>query len=100
MDLGDVFSNVYVVRDSKTVSKKVELDGKNMTIYFDDEEIVSGKTNQYTIFAEVGQLSETGKTVQLKLNKESELVANEKTSNFRVTVEGKGVQLKPYLFKG
>jgi hypothetical protein len=60
-----------------------------MTIYFDDEEIVSGKSNVYTIFTEVAQLNETGKTIQLMLNKESELVANEKTSNFRVTVTGK-----------
>jgi hypothetical protein len=58
-----------------------------MTIYFDDEEIVSGKSNQYTIFAEIAQLNETNKSVQLQLNKESELVANEKTTNFRVTVK-------------
>ena len=101
LDLGDTFKNVYLTRDGKTVSKKVELDGKNMTIYFDDEEIVSGKSNQYTIFAEIAQLNEANKSVQLQLNKESELVANEKTTNFRVTVtkgqwEGK---LKLYLFK-
>ena len=59
--LETTFKNVYVTRDSKTVSKRVELDGKNMTIYFDDEEIVSGKKGIYTIFAEVAQLNEVNK---------------------------------------
>jgi hypothetical protein len=71
-----------------------------MTIYFDDEEIVSGKSNQYTIFAEVGALSEAGKKVKLTLNKTSDLVANEKVSNFRVTITGNGVSLKTYQFNG
>jgi len=41
LDLGDTFKNVVVKRDSKVVSKSVVLDGKNMTIYFDDDEIES-----------------------------------------------------------
>jgi hypothetical protein len=36
----------------------------------------------------------------LTLNKTSELVANEKSTNFRTNVEGKDVSLRSYLFKG
>ena len=101
LDLGDTFKNVYVTRDGKTVSKRVELDGKIMTIYFDNDGLASGKKGVYTIFAEVAQLNEVGKTVQLYLNKETELVANEVTSNFRVAYKSNANNtLKEYVFDG
>ena len=76
--------NVYVTKDSKTVSKKIELSSRDMTIYFDDDQIDSGKKGIYTIFAEVNNIERPGDSVQLYLNKTSELVANDNTSNFRV----------------
>jgi hypothetical protein len=36
-----VLKNVYVTRDGKTVSKRVELGTKDMTIYFDDDVLAS-----------------------------------------------------------
>ena len=101
LDLGEALKNVYVTRDSKTVSSKVELNNKDMIIYFDNEEIVSGRSNVYTIFTEVAQLNETEKTVKLWLNKESDLVANEKSTNFRVSIPAASkVNLSQYTFKG
>ena len=101
LDLGDTFKNVYVTRDSKTVSKRVDLDGKTMTIYFDNDELASGKKGIYTIFAEVAQLNEVGKSVQLYLNKNTELVANEINSNFRVAyTTNANNMLKEYIFQG
>jgi hypothetical protein len=93
--------NVYVTRDGKTVSKKVELDGKTMTIYFDNDELASGRRGIYTIFAEVAQLNEVGRYIELFLNKETELVANEINSNFRVAYTANANNtLKQYYFNG
>ena len=101
LDLADTFKNVYVTRDGKTVSKKVELDGKTMTIQFDDDKLASGKKGVYTIFAEVNQLNEVGRSVHLYLNKYTELVANEVTSNFRVAyATNTDLYLKKYKFQG
>ncbi|MBQ9553960.1 hypothetical protein IJU97_03230 [bacterium] len=101
LDLGDTFKNVYVTRDGKTVSKRVELDGKTMTIYFDDDELASSKKGIYTIFAEVAQLNEVNKAVELYLNKYSELVAYEVTSNFRVAyANNSDLYLRRYVFEG
>ena len=101
LDLADTFKNVYVTRDGKTVSKRVELDGKTMTIYFDDDQLSSGKKGVYTIFAEVAQLNEVGKSVQLYLNKYSELVAYEVASNFRAAyANNTDLTLKKYTFQG
>ena len=101
LDLADTFKNVYVTRDGKTVSKKVELDGKTMTIQFDDDKLASGKKGVYTIFAEVNQLNEVGRSVQLYLNKYTELVAYEVTSNFRVAyATNTDLYLKEYKFQG
>ena len=102
LNLGDTFKNVYVTRDSKTVSKSVTLDSKEMTIVFDDDVIESGKKGIYTIFAEVAQLNEVNQGVQLQLKKSTELVANEKGTNFRVAyvADYKNVNLRSYLFKG
>ena len=100
IDLADTFKNVYVTRDGKTVSKKVELDWRVMTIQFDEDKLASGKKGIYTIFAEVNQLNDVNKTVQLYLNKYSELVADEITSNFRVAyADNDDLKLKSYLFK-
>ena len=105
LNLAETFKNVYVTRDSKTVSKSVTLDGKDMTITFDDDVIESGKKGIYYIMAEVAQLNEVNKSVQLQLRKSSELVANEKTTNFRTSYQlAKNetfteVNLKTYTFK-
>ena len=85
LDLGETFKNIYVTRDSKTVSKNVVVDSKDMTIYFDDNQLDSGKKAIYTIFAEVAQLNEIDKNIQLYLKKNTELVAQEKNSKFRVS---------------
>jgi hypothetical protein len=79
------FKNVKVYRDNKVISKNVEVNSKDMTIYFDDDVLASGKKGIYTIFAEVATLDSTTDSVQLYLNKSSELVANEVSTNFRVT---------------
>ena len=110
LDLSSTFKKVYVTRDGKTVSKSVELASKDMTIYFDDDVLASGKKGIYTIFAEVASLDSTTDSVQLYLNKSSELVANEKATNFRVTNQNEEVAatsstkgswtLKEYKFQG
>jgi hypothetical protein len=72
-----------------------------MTIYFDNNELASGKRGIYTIFAEVAQLNEVGRYVQLFLNKDTELVANEINSNFRVAYKANANNtLKQYYFNG
>jgi hypothetical protein len=49
-----------------------------MTIVFDDDVIESGRKGIYTIYAEIAQLNEVTEAVQLKLNKTTDLVAQEK----------------------
>jgi hypothetical protein len=72
-----------------------------MTIYFDNNELASGRRGIYTIFAEVAQLNEVGRYVQLFLNKDTELVANEINSNFRVAYTANANNtLKQYYFNG
>ena len=104
LDLSSTFKKVYVTRDGKTVSKSVELNSKDMTIYFDDDVLASGKKGIYTIFAEVASLDSTTDSVKLYLNKSSELVANEVSTNFRVTNQAEETAgswtLKEYKFQG
>ena len=103
LNLADTFKNVYVTRDSKTVSKNVTLDSKDITIVFDDDVIESGRKGIYTIYAEVAQLTEVNEAVQLKLNKTTDLVAQEKWTNFRTaytTATVNGLKLWLYTFKG
>ncbi|MBR6908293.1 hypothetical protein IKN40_07635 [bacterium] len=100
-----VFKNVIVTRDSKTVSKNVELSSKDMVITFDNDELASGKKGIYTIFAEVANLDRPGEDVQLYLNKTSELVAYEKSSNFRVAYHSdmdtsSNLMSQKYIFNG
>jgi hypothetical protein len=57
-----------------------------MVIYFDDQ-LASGKKGIYTIFAEVASLDRVGDNIQLQLRKNTELVAQEKSTNFRVAYE-------------
>jgi hypothetical protein len=73
-----------------------------MTIYFDEDILDSGKKAQYTIMAEVAQLNEVNETVTLQLKKSTELVANEKTTNFRVAYKdiANNTDLETYTFKG
>jgi hypothetical protein len=74
-----------------------------MTIVFDDNEIESGKKAIYTIFAEVAQLNEVNQSVELQLKKTTELVANEKGTNFRVAYTStttNNMNLREYKFKG
>jgi hypothetical protein len=99
------FKNVYVTRDGKTVSKKVELSSREMVVTFDGDELANGKKGIYTIFAEVANLDRPGEYVQLYLNKTSELVANEKSSNFRVAYHtdmdtSENLKSQKYTFNG
>jgi hypothetical protein len=101
--LAATLKNVYVTRDGKTVSKNVELSTREMTIYFDDNQLDSGKKGIYTIFAETASLDRVGDDVKLQLRKSSEFVANEKTTNFRVKIndeQGSKWTLKDYIFNG
>ena len=105
LDMAAVFKNVIVTRDSKTVSKNVELSSKDMVITFDNDELASGKKGIYTIFAEVANLDRPGEDVQLYLNKTSELVAYEKSSNFRVAYHSdmdtsSNLMSQKYIFNG
>ncbi|MBQ9553953.1 hypothetical protein IJU97_03195 [bacterium] len=102
LNLSETFKNVQVYRDSKVVSKNVTLDSKDMTIYFDGDELASGKKAVYSIFAEVAQLNEVNESVTLQLKKSTELVANEKSTNFRVAYNNisNNTNLETYTFKG
>ena len=100
LNLAETFTNVKVYKDSKVVSKNVTLDGKDMTITFDDDVLASGKKGIYTIMAEVAQLNEVNETVKLQLKKSTELVANEKSTGFRVNNTASNVYLKVYTFNG
>ena len=102
VDLATTLKNVKVYKDNKVVSKNVELASKDMTISFDDEALANGKRGTYTIMAEVAQLENVWDTIQLYLNKDTELVANEQSTNFRVStsiVSGKD-KMKIYQFNG
>jgi len=102
-NLAAILKNVYVTRDSKTVSKNVELNNREMVITFDDQ-IDSGKRGIYTIFAEIAQLENVPEKIKLTLNKTTELVANEKNSNFRVgyaaEMSTNSLSLNTYTFNG
>ena len=104
LDLASTFKNVQVYRDNKVVSKSVELNSKDLTIYFNDEVLASWKKGIYTIYAEVANLESTDDTVKLYLNKSSEIVADEMKMNFRANVKDETAgttewTLKSYLFK-
>jgi hypothetical protein len=76
-----------------------------MIITFDGDELANGKKGIYTIFAEVANLDRPGEYVQLYLNKTSELVANEKSSNFRVAYhtdmdDADNLKSQKYTFNG
>jgi hypothetical protein len=71
-----------------------------MTIVFDDDVLASGKKGIYTIMAEVAQLNEVDQSVTLQLKKSTELVANEKSTGFRVNNTSSNQNLKTYTFQG
>ncbi len=105
-DIATLLKNVYVTKDSKTVSKRVDIESKDLIIYFDDDVLASGKRGLYTIYAEVAQLDRVGDDVQLELRKNSELVANEISTNFRVAYASEmektpaNLVLAKYTFNG
>jgi hypothetical protein len=73
-----------------------------MTIYFDDEVLANGKKGSYSIMAEVASIENIGDTVALYLNKDTELVANEASTNFRAVASSAGndTDMKVYEFIG
>jgi hypothetical protein len=83
--LATTLKNVKVYRDNKVVSKNVEVSSKDMTIYFDDEVLANGKRGTYSIMAEISQLENIGDQIQLYINKDTELVGNEQSTNFRAS---------------
>lgn len=87
-DLALVLKNVKVTRDGKVVSKKVDLDSREMVVYLEDT-LASGKKGVYSIIAEIAQLDRVGDQIQLELRKDTELVAYEKNSSFRVSYDDK-----------
>jgi hypothetical protein len=76
--------NVKVYRDSKVVSSEVTVDSKNLTIVLNDT-IESGRKAIYTIEAEITYVDAASEDYQLSLSKVEDLVAVEKTTNFRTT---------------
>jgi len=107
LDFDDTFKNTVVYRDSKIVSKNVEVNGKDITISLDEDTIKANRKAVYTVRAEVASLEDVGKTVQLALQNTRDIIADEQDTNFRTTIAYTGngatttsLTLNAYKFKG
>ena len=107
LDFDDTFKNVKVYRDSKIVSKNVEVNGKDVTVSLDEDTIKANRKAVYTVRAEVSSLEDVGKTVQLALQNTRDIIADEQDTNFRTTIAYTGngatttsLTLNAYKFKG
>ena len=104
-DFGSMFKNVKVYRDSKVVSNKVEVNGRDITISLDKDVIQANKRALYTIRAEVANLDRVGETVQLKLANAKDVIADENDTSFRTNVKfdsswSPAGELDKYTFSG
>ena len=104
-DFGSMFKNVKVYRDSKVVSNKVEVNGRDITISLDKDVIQANKRALYTIRAEVANLDRVGETVQLKLANAKDVIADENDTSFRTNVKfdsswSPAGELAKYTFSG
>ena len=86
IDLQGLLQNVKVYRDGKVVSKYVTLEGRDMTIAFDNDVIDGGRTATYTIIGEIGALERVPSKVKLQIKKGGDLVVEEQATKFRATV--------------
>ncbi len=86
LDFADTFKNVKVYRDSKVVSDKVEVNGKDITVSLGKDVIKANRKAIYTMRAEVATLEDISKTVQLKLKDNKDIIADENDTNFRTTI--------------
>jgi hypothetical protein len=103
-DFGSMFKNVKVYRDSKVVSNKVEVNGRDITISLDKDVLKANKRALYTIRAEVANLDRVGETVQLKLANAKDIIADEDDTGFRTNVKFASTwtsgELATYTFSG
>ena len=103
-DFGSMFKNVKVYRDSKVVSNKVEVNGRDITISLDKDVLKANKRALYTIRAEVANLDRVGETVQLKLANAKDIIADEDDTGFRTNVKFASTwpsgELAKYTFSG
>ena len=109
LNFEDTFKNIVVYRDSKIVSKNVEINGKDITISLDKDTIKANRKAIYTIRAEVATLEDVGKTVQLTLQNTRDIIADEEDTSFRATISyidpatqnpATSLTLNSYKFKG
>ncbi|MCR5412250.1 MAG: hypothetical protein K6E76_04670 [Patescibacteria group bacterium] len=104
LDFEETFKNVKVYRDSKDVSSDIEINGKDITVSLGKDEITANKKAIYTIRAEVANLSEIDKNVQLQIRSIKDIIADESETEFRTTIEfdptGDSLTLNSYKFKG
>ena len=85
-DFAGTFKNVKVYRDSKVVSNKVEVNGRDITISLDKDVIKANKRAVYTVRAEIATMERVGQTVQLQLRSANDLIADESDTGFRANV--------------
>jgi hypothetical protein len=95
--------NIQVLRDGVNVAKKVEIDGRNLTITLNDQ-LNAGKRGVYTVVAEIGNMTDVPSHIQLQLQNLTDVVADEVVTNFRTTnitqSNAKGLFFNYYLFNG
>jgi len=94
-------TDVKVMKNSEVVSKDVTIDGnKNLVIVLNDE-IAAGKTNTYTLQGKVTAVNGTDGSEYYKfsLNKETDLIVDEKKTNFRCDVKKEG-EFAVFALKG
>ena len=103
-DFGIMFKNLKVYIDSKVVSNKVEVNGRDITISLDKDVLKANKRALYTIRAEVANLDRVGETVQLKLANAKDIIADEDDTGFRTNVKFASTwpsgELAKYTFSG
>ena len=85
-DFAGTFKNVKVYRDSKVVSNKVEVNGRDITISLDKDVVKANKRAVYTVRAEIATMERVGQTVQLQLRSANDLIADESDTGFRANV--------------
>ena len=85
-DFAGTFKNVKVYRDSKVVSNKVEVNGRDITISLDKDVVKANKRAVYTVRAEIATMERVGQKVQLQLRSANDLIADESDTGFRANV--------------
>lgn len=92
-------TDVEVLRDGKVVSTKVTFNGSVMTVALNDT-ITAAKKATYTIQAKIASLADGAKSVHLYLNKDTDIVSYETSTNFRATVTEGVDNFRTYTITG